>query len=117
MFAKVKIGEKEVPMLAMASSNIYYKRIFGEDPIRLQADKDLTSGEQIEFAMQMGFVLAKAAEAQGDRKKMLSLNEETYLEWLDQFGNDDYLDPDVLANVVAVYNGKGPDSVEKKEAD
>lgn len=115
MFAKVKIGEKEVPMLAMASSNIYYKRIFGEDPIRLQADKDLTSGEQIEFAMQMGFVLAKAAEAQGDRKKMLSLNEESYIEWLDQLESGDYVDPHVLASILAVYNGNSPDSIEKKE--
>ena len=117
MFANVKIGDRNVPMLAMASSNIYYKRIFGVDPIRLQTDKDLTVGDNLEFAMQMGYVLAMAAEAQGDRKKMLSLNEETYLEWLDQFDNDDYLNPDVLGNVVAVYNGEGPDSVEKKEAD
>lgn len=115
MFANVKIGEKTVPMLAMASSNIYYKRIFGEDPIRLQADRDLTSGEQIEFAMQMGFVLAKAAEAQGDRKKMLALNEESYLEWLDQLESSDYVNPNVLAAVLAVYNGKSPDSIEKKE--
>lgn len=115
MFANVKIGEKNVPMLAMASSNIYYKRIFGADPIRLQTDKDLTTGEQLEFAMQMGFVLAKAAEAPGDRKKMLALNEDSYLEWLDQFETGDYVNPDVLAAVLAVYNGQDPDSVEKKE--
>lgn len=117
MFAKLTIGEKEVPMLAMASSNIYYKRIFGVDPIRQQADKDLSTGDQLEFAMQMGYVLAMAAEAQGNRKKMLELNEDTYLEWLDQFGNNDYLNPDVLARVVALYNGKAPDSIEKKAED
>lgn len=117
MFAKVKIGEKEIPMLAMASSNIYYKRIFGVDPIRQQADKDLSTGEQLEFAMQMGYVLAMAAEAQGNREKMLKLNEDTYLEWLDQFGNNDYLNPGVLARIVALYNGKNPDSIEKKVED
>ena len=114
MFANVKIGEKNVPMLAMASSNVYYKRIFGVDPIRQQTDKDMTTGEQLEFAMQMGYVLAMAAEAKGDRKKMLSLNEDTYLEWLDQFENNEYVDPDVLLAVINLYNGRPIDSVEKK---
>ena len=38
MFQNVKIGEQEVPMLAMASVDHYYQVIFHEDPVALQAD-------------------------------------------------------------------------------
>ena len=112
MFATIKIGDKSVPMLSKASCNLYYKAIFSSDPIRLQTDLDATAGDSIEFAMQMGYVFAKAAEAQGDRSKMLNLNMDTYTDWLDQFETKDLLA--ALEPILRLYNGEAPDSKEKK---
>lgn len=101
MFDKVRIGDRDIPMLSMASTNIYYKRVFGEDPIILQADRDMTPGEGVNFAQQLAFIMAKQAQANGDRKQMLALNEESYLEWLDQFDGVDL--QNALEDVMRVY--------------
>lgn len=115
MYREIKIGDKVVPMLAKASCNIYFKSIFGEDPIRItaQAAKDGLEDEAgVHFAWRMAYVFAMAAEAQGHREKMLNLNEETYAEWLDQFETSDLFA--VMGEVMTLYNGERPDSKEKK---
>lgn len=83
MYNKIVIGEKEVPMLSMASVDLYYRNIFGEDPVALQT-KGIDEGDMINFIIRMGFVMAKFAELK-DRKEMLKLNEDSFLDWLDQF--------------------------------
>ena len=105
MFTNVKIGDANVPMLAVASVNLYYKRTFGVDPIILQADKEMSAGENIQFYMQMGYIMAQMAAADGDGAKMLNLNEDTYIEYLD-----------AITAISEVYNGQNqPTSKEKKE--
>lgn len=84
MYGVIKIGDKDVPMLCMASSDIYYRQIFHEDAIKLQTKEGTDTGDQINFLIRMAFVMAKYAELK-DRKAMLKLNEDAFLEWLDQF--------------------------------
>lgn len=116
MYQEVKIGEKKFPMLAMASCDFYYKNCFGEDPIKIQSDKDLwTDAAATELMMGMGFIMAKFAELRS-RKEMLKLNEDAYLEWLDQFTRAEYLD--ALMDIMSVYNGsRVENSTPKKEED
>lgn len=114
MYKVVKVGEKEVPMLAMASANIYYKRVFGEDPIVLQADKDMSSGENINFCLRMGYILATCAKAKGDRAKLAEMSEDGFLDWLDQFDTAALVE--ASPEIATVYNGQGRSaSVSKKE--
>lgn len=97
----IEIGDIKVPFQCKASVNLYYKQIFGEDPIIKQSDGNMTSGEGIIFAQQLAFVMAKAAEANGDRSKMLNLGMDEYIDWLDQF---DFMDlQDALKDVMALY--------------
>lgn len=113
MFQVVKIGDKDVEMLAMASVDGYYKSIFGVDPLKLQQSiQDDDAAGSIEFLQKMGFVMAKYAELK-DRKEMLKLNEGSFWEWMDQFSRMDYLN--ALADIKSVYNGeKITTSKEKK---
>ena len=114
MYRTVHIGEKEVPMISMASVDVYYRNIFHEDPIAMQA-KGMDDGETIVFIMRMGFVMAKFAELK-DRKDMRDLNEDSYLEWLDGMERADYLA--ALPDVRAVYEGQNlSTSVVKKTGD
>ena len=112
MYRIVKIGDKEVPMLSMASVDIYYRNIFHEDPIKLQSSKDFDEGDLINFMMKMGFVMAKFAEVK-DRKEMKNINEDMFLEWLDQFGRGDYLN--ALVDIRLVYDEQSATSSESKK--
>lgn len=110
----VKIGGKEVPMMAMASINIYYRRIFGRDPIKIQTAKDNDTGDRINLYMEMGFVMAKFYELKADRKEMAKLNEDAYLDWLEQFEYADYVA--AVGDIAEVYEGQTVStSQEKKE--
>ena len=111
MYRTIRIGEKEVPMLSMASVDVYYRNIFHEDPIALQA-KGMDDGETIIFVMKMGFVMAQFAELK-NRQEMRSLNEDSYLEWLDGMERADYLA--ALPDIRAVYEGQNLSSAEVKK--
>lgn len=113
MYKSVKIGEKDVPMLAMASVNVYYKRVFGVDPI-VEQGNGMGRGEAVNFALQMGFIMAMMAEKNCKRADMLKLNEDAYLDWLDGFDNGDLID--AIQDIITVYNGQNKTkSREKKE--
>lgn len=113
MFQIVKIGDKDVPMLARASVDVYYRNIFHEDPVKAQLTEN--TEDLVSFVQKMGFVMAKFAELK-DRKEMAKLNEDSYLDWMDGFERMDYMN--ALPEIRMVYeNQKIPTSTEKKRAD
>lgn len=111
MYRVVKIGETDVPMLALASVDVYYKRMFKEDPLSIMTSKSADEGEKTRIAFGMGFIMAKYAENQ-DRKKMMALTYDEYLEWLDKFIYGDFIEavPDILG---LYYGQKLPTAKEK----
>lgn len=114
MIRNVKIGEREIPMLSMASVDLYYRNIFHEDPIKLQSKADPDEGDIIDFVMKMGFVMAKFAELH-DRKKMTALTEDAYLDWMDGFERSDYLS--ALLDIKSVYEGQTVTTSDAKKKD
>lgn len=112
MYNIVKIGDKAVPMLSMASVDVYYRNIFHEDPIRLQTDENSDAGSMVNFFLRMGFVMAKFAELK-DRKEMLKLNEDSFLDWMDGLERSDLIN--ALTDVQATYEGQSIASAEAKK--
>ena len=112
MYQVIKIGEKEVPMMSMASVDVYYRQIFHKDAIKLQASNDFDEGDLINFVCEMGFVMAKFAETK-NRKEMLKLNEDAFLDWLDQFERADYLE--ALGDIRLTYEGQMVSAVDAKK--
>ena len=114
---KIKIGSREVEMLAMSSCNYYYRRLFDEDPFELQAKAASSEAGQaigITFAMQMGFVMKKAAEAHGDRGVMAAMSLDEYLDWIDMFDTFDFAEPS--GDIIQLYATQNKQhSSEKKE--
>ena len=109
----IKIGEKEVPMMVMSSLAIYHKRVFGHDLNKVTFEKEYTQGDRITLYCEIAFIAAKFAELK-DRKKMLKLNEDAYLDWLEQFEYADLVD--ALDEVQNLYLGQlASSSQEKKE--
>lgn len=112
MYRVIKIGDREVPMLGVASVDIYYKQIFREDLLRIvSADSDHDNTDRIDAIQRMGFVMAMRAELK-DREKMMALNELDYLDWLDGFSRGDLIA--ASAEILALYMGeKATESTEK----
>lgn len=117
MYKVLTIGNKEVPMMAMASTDLYYKNAFGEDPLKLMTKPDLEVSDMINVVVRLGFIMNKFAEIK-QRKEMLKLNEDAYLEWLDQFEREDLMNDDTLVAIQDVYQGnKTTTSEPKKQED
>ena len=112
MYNIVKIGDKEVPMLSMASTDIYYRNIFHEDAIKLQAAENFDAGDLISFMSRMAFVMAKFAELK-DRHEMNKLNKDAFLDWMDQFERTDFMN--ALVDVRLTYEGQTVTASEAKK--
>lgn len=114
MFDTIKIGEKAVPMLCLASTNIYYKKVFGVDPIELQTRDDLPTADGINFAQGLAFIMAKQAETNSNRAEMLKLNEDSFIDWLDGFDGVDL--QMALENVMMIYRKDLRTTAKEKKA-
>ena len=110
MYKIINIGEEKVALLAKASTNMYYKQIFHEDPIELQSNEDAGNADRIDFTQRLTFIMCKQAEAQAAvtagtstsiRDFMQTVTEDDYIDWLDLY---DFMDlQDSLAEAMAVY--------------
>lgn len=110
----VKIGDQEIEMVATAATDIYFNLIFREDSIKIQLAKDVTEGDVANLMLKMGFVMAM--QAKNDRKAMMNLSMENYLEWMDQFDHGDYVT--AIRSIQLVYEGqKDGESKPKKTKD
>ena len=112
MYNIVKIGAADVPMLSMASVDVYYRNIFHEDPLKIQTDENADAGVMIGFIQRMGFVMAKFAELK-DRKEMLKLNEDSFYEWMDNHERNDLIN--ALPDIQATYEGQSLSTSEAKK--
>ncbi len=123
MYKLVDIGEKIVPMLGTAATNIYYQRIFHEDPLTVQTE-DLSAGMSVDMAQKLAFIMAKQAEGQEavNRAEAHRIQdfmqtvtpEEDYIDWLDSldFGALNEAFPEIIG----VYmSQQKPESRAKKE--
>lgn len=111
MYSVVKIGGKDVPMLSMASVDVYYRNVFHDDPLTLQAHLS-EEGEAIAFYERIGFIMAALAERK-TREKMRELCEDDFLDWIDQFDRIDLLN--ALTDIQQVYNGQSVTNAEAKK--
>lgn len=111
MYNVVKIGDKDVPMLSMASVDVYYRNIFHDDPLKAQVNA-VDAADSVGFIIRMAFVMAKFAELK-DRKEMLKLNEDSFMEWLDQFERNDLIN--ALPDAQKTYDGQMLASADSKK--
>jgi len=105
MYKVIKIGDKDVPMLAVASVNIYCSRIFGLDPLKMVGE-DLDTMVGIDLYQKLGFLMAKLAECNknGSFAPMSELNEDSYIAWLCEIDNGAYME--AAQEIAALYIGQ-----------
>ena len=112
MYNNIQIGAKTVPMMSVASVDVYYREIFHDDPIKIQANAEQDAGAMVDFVMKMGFVMAKFVELK-DRKAILKLTLMDYIEWLDEFDRVELLN--ALEDIQKTYEGQAVTTSEAKK--
>lgn len=114
MFKSIEIGGTPVEFLGTAATNIYFKRIFGDDPIAIQDKKDLSAAERIDLYSRLAYVMHEQAAHVGDKESMSRANEDSYVEWLDSFDFGEF--GEKLDEIGEVYMGQqGTSSKAKKK--
>lgn len=113
MFKEIKVGNITVPMLANAATPLRYKHIFGKDIIKefQAAQGDMT--KVTDSIPELAYIMARAAEAHKGDADLNLLNENDFIEWLEQFEPMDL----VLAaeDIVDLYIGNGKTASEPKK--
>lgn len=92
MLKTVKIGEKEINLLANAATPIRYKMVFGEDimvAFNQINGKKRDEGEILDISSQLAFIMSKQATC--NREELKGLTKEAYVEWLEDFGSMDFV--------------------------
>lgn len=122
MYKIIDIGDEQVALLAKASTNVFYKQVFHEDPIAMQTRDNITNADQIDFSQRLTFVMSKQAEAQaavtaGDvpsvRDFMQTVTEDDYIDWLDQF--DFMALQEALGDAMSVYTANSNSTSKAKK--
>lgn len=106
MYGKVKIGEKEIEMLANAATPYRYQQIFHEDYIKQVTGK--TEAEPADLFTKLGFTMAMQAA----KKDMSKVSIADFYAWLEEFEPSDVF---AAAGTIAdFYNGNGKGEVDPK---
>jgi hypothetical protein len=113
MYKEIKIGDKVIPMVANGATPMRYKLLFHKDLlVELQSSQDETS-KILDSIPELAFIMAKSAEAKEGKANMSLLNQESFLERLEQFGPMDLaLAADEIVNL---YVGNTLTSSERKK--
>lgn len=128
---EIKIGEKSVVLIANALTPFAYTEIFKKDFLRvlmsfksLEGKKpDEYSEDDLAFVMaranafaEIAFVMAKQGEGK-TAAQLVNFGRADFLEWLAQFDNTNaFMDSEVLAGVLATWQGQAIGDIESKNA-
>lgn len=113
MFKKIKVGNITVPMLANGATALRYRMVFGKDIIsEFQAAQEDTA-KGVNSVPELAFIMAMAAKAKEGEADMTTLNQDKYVEWLEQFGPMDL--PMAAEEIVNLYAGNGKTNSEPKK--
>lgn len=84
----VKIGEKDLDLLATATTPIRYKSVFGGDvmvAITQIHDGKREIVEAIDIITQLAYIMNRQAEC--SKEVLAKLSKEDFLDWLEDFGS------------------------------
>lgn len=113
MYKEIKIGKTMIPMIANAATALRYKNVFGKDLLaEFQNTGDDATKPMISIP-ELAFIMAKAAEAREGKADMNRLNEEIYLDWLEQFDPMDI--PLAAEQIITLYAGDAMAEIEPKK--
>lgn len=100
MYGVIKIGEKDVPMLATAATPIKYRQVFQKNLLPYFMGK-ATDDEAAEMIGELAYIMA----ADADRRDSMKLSQDGYVKWLEGFDPLAFVDGNVVTAIIALYQG------------
>ena len=100
MFKTIKVGEKEVPMLANAATPIRYKQVFGKNILTYFLGGS-TDAEVTAMVSELAYIMAKA----GEGADMNKLSIDDYIKWLEPFEALDFATEENARAILDIYQG------------
>lgn len=100
MFKEIKIGDKQVPMLANAATPIRFRQVFGKNLLKYFIGNE-SQEETAAMAGELAYIMAKA----GEGADMNKLSIEDYIVWLEQFDAMAFVNVDTVMEIMEVYQG------------
>lgn len=94
----IKIGDKDVDMLATATTPILYKRLFRKDFLTIALE------ENMDCYAELAYIMARQAEGLPPTELIGKLKIEEFWEWLDGFGPMDFAN--AAGDIFALYNSQ-----------
>lgn len=112
MFKTLSTSRGELNLLATASTAIRYKQIFKEDLLlSMSSLGDSEATTYLDIAQKLGFIM----NAQAEKKDMMELSYEKYIEFLDNFEPLEFIT--IGKDIISAYrmNEAGTSESKKKE--
>lgn len=81
MFKKVNVDGKDIELIANAATPFRFKQIFHRDLLQILGNEEKAESEGVEAVTELAFIMAKQAEG----VDMNKLNEEEFINWLEDF--------------------------------
>lgn len=122
MYTTMELGGKRVELTSNAATPRLFQKIFGKDLLVEFSKIDLSDvkGEKalgvLDTLKSLAFVLNMQA-TRPFRECYSKLTELDYLEWLGQFEEEDFYDPQTLIDIVKAWQKSAVTSVEAKNED
>lgn len=113
MYRELKIGEITVPMLANGATPYRFNLVFKKDLITEFQGAEDNAARVTAVIPELAFIMAMAAKAKEEKIDMNLLNQEMYLEWLEQFNPMDI--PMVSEEIVDIYMANNKTASEPKK--
>ena len=114
MYQEIRIGDKDVQMVANAATAYRYNQVFHEDLLSFFTSSGKvkkTDSDYITVSQKLAFVMSKQAE----KVDFSKLNEDAYVEWLED--NDQFELIQVASDIIDIYQKNQRGSVEAKKKD
>lgn len=99
MIKTVTIEGKDMEMAANAATPFRFRQVFKKDLLAVLGNEKRAEEEGMETVMQLAFIMAKQAE----KVDMATLNDETFIEWLEGFGPMAFVE--AAEDIMNVYVG------------
>lgn len=121
MYKKIEIDGKPLELLSNAATPRIYKTIFRSDlfsdftSLDVSAIKDGNDFKALEIIKQLTYVLNIQA-TKPFREYYGKVTEDDYIEWLTGFEEEAFYDPDVLIQIIGVWQKSVTSSVAEKNA-
>ena len=109
MFKEITIGGQPVELLSNAATPIRYQQIFHKDLIKSLMDASKERSIAVSMAPELAFVMYQQAK----KADMMTLNEDSFITWLEGFGGMDFIE--AADNIWEVYYGTNVSESEPKK--